>query len=196
MMPGDSYTTNTGSTSALIIQGFPSTEVHYDASNLVQLPSAESISHPYMAMFPNQQLHYAVPPVPPQNMTTTSVSIPIQNHDGIPRSSDHASHSPTTPHRISRRTSRQTLNHRRSKASLSTSAGRVAPAGFVNFTPEDSRKILTGVAPSGSSKTKARREKEALDKRRRLSQAAARAVLEAGGDMSAFERLEREGLFA
>jgi len=72
----------------------------------------------------------------------------------------------------------------------------VASAGFVNFTPEDSRKILTGVAPSGSSKTKARREKEAADKRRRLSQAAARAVLEAGGDMSALERLEREGLFA
>lgn len=41
---------------------------------------------------------------------------------------------------------------------------------------------MNGVAPSGSSKTKARREKEALDKRRRLSQAAVKAVVEAGGD--------------
>jgi hypothetical protein len=58
----------------------------------------------------------------------------------------------------------------------------------VNFTPGDSKKILNGVAPSGSSKTKARREKEAADKRRKLSQAAKRAVLEAGGDLEALER--------
>lgn len=64
-------------------------------------------------------------------------------------------------------------------------------AGFVNFTPSDSRKILTGVAPSGSSKTKARREKEASDRRRKLSEAAAKAVMEAGGDV---EALRKEGL--
>jgi hypothetical protein len=64
--------------------------------------------------------------------------------------------------------------------------------GFVNFTPSDSRKILTGVAPSGSSKTKARREKEALEKRRKLSQAAMRAVRDAGGDI---ESLVEQGLF-
>lgn len=61
----------------------------------------------------------------------------------------------------------------------------------MNFTPDDSRKILTGVAPSGSSKTKARREKEAADRRRKLSQAAVKAVIEAGGDLG---RLEKEGL--
>lgn len=66
--------------------------------------------------------------------------------------------------------------------------------GFVNFTPHDSRKILTGVAPSGSSKTKARREKEAADKRRKLSQAAMKAVIEAGGDVDSLRCLEREGL--
>jgi hypothetical protein len=66
--------------------------------------------------------------------------------------------------------------------------------GFVNFTPHDSRKILTGVAPSGSSKTKARREKEAAEKRRKLSQAAMQAVLDAGGDVASLKRLEREGL--
>ncbi|KAF1972023.1 hypothetical protein BU23DRAFT_535685 [Bimuria novae-zelandiae CBS 107.79] len=71
--------------------------------------------------------------------------------------------------------------------------GRGASLGgdFVNFTPDDSRKILTGVAPSGSSKTKARREKEAAEKRRKLSQAAVKAVIEAGGDIG---RLEKEGL--
>lgn len=64
---------------------------------------------------------------------------------------------------------------------------RDASVGFVNFTPSDSAKILTGVAPSGSSKTKARREKEAADRSRRLSQAAARAIIEAGGDVKALE---------
>lgn len=63
--------------------------------------------------------------------------------------------------------------------------------GFVNFTPDDSRKILTGVAPSGSSKTKARREKEAAERRRKLSQAAVKAVMDAGGDLT---RLEEGGL--
>lgn len=61
----------------------------------------------------------------------------------------------------------------------------------MNYTPDDSKKILTGVAPSGSSKTKARREKEAADKRKKLSQAAVKAVMEAGGDLG---RLEKEGL--
>jgi len=59
--------------------------------------------------------------------------------------------------------------------------------GFVNFTPDDKRKILTGVAPSGSSKTKARRELEAQDKKRRLSQAAFKAIAEAGGDVEALK---------
>lgn len=53
----------------------------------------------------------------------------------------------------------------------------------MNLTPADSGKLLTGVAPSGSSKTKARREKEAAEKRRKFSVAAVRAVVEAGGDL-------------
>ena len=63
--------------------------------------------------------------------------------------------------------------------------------GFVNFTPSDSRRLLTGVAPSGSSKTKARREQEANEKKRKLSQAVLRAVEEAGGDA---DSLRKEGL--
>ena len=66
---------------------------------------------------------------------------------------------------------------------LSASTSQDFDFGFVNFTPSDSTRILTGVAPSGSSKTKARREQEALERKRRLSQAAERAVREAGGDV-------------
>lgn len=62
--------------------------------------------------------------------------------------------------------------------------------GFVNFTPSDGSALMTGVAPSGSSKTKARREKEAQDKRRRLSEAAMKAVAAAGGDI---EKLRSQG---
>ena len=63
------------------------------------------------------------------------------------------------------------------------SGGSGSGFGFVNFTEADRGKILTGVAPSGSSKTKARREQEAMDKKRRMSMAAMRAIEEAGGDV-------------
>ncbi|KAI1332716.1 hypothetical protein F5Y16DRAFT_123656 [Xylariaceae sp. FL0255] len=55
---------------------------------------------------------------------------------------------------------------------------------FVNFTANDKNVLMTGVAPSGSSKTKARREKEAMEKSRRISEAAFRAVQDAGGDVN------------
>lgn len=63
---------------------------------------------------------------------------------------------------------------------------------FVNFTAHDSDRILTGVAPSGSSKTKARREQEANEKKRKLSLAALRAIEEVGGDITAVEMLKAE----
>jgi len=49
------------------------------------------------------------------------------------------------------------------------------------------------VAPSGSSKTKARREKEAADRRRKLSQVAMQAIIDAGGDV---RKLEEGGLLS
>lgn len=67
------------------------------------------------------------------------------------------------------------------------SPGRALTISFVNFTPQDSHKILSGVAPSGSSKTKARREQEARERRRRLGEAALKAVKQAGGDIKALE---------
>ena len=78
-----------------------------------------------------------------------------------------------------------------------TVAGAVGAMDFVNFTPKDSAKLLSDVAPSGSSKTRARREQEARDKRRRLSEAAVRAVRRAAqaagadvgdGEVEALER--------
>ena len=103
---------------------------------------------------------------------------------------------PSTPLHLSK--SRRKSRHSRGNSSSCstprtprTPTGGVGAVGFVNYTPSDSRKILTGVAPSGSSKTKARREKEASDRRRKLSEAAAKAVMEAGGDV---EALRKEGL--
>lgn len=61
----------------------------------------------------------------------------------------------------------------------------------MNFTPSDHNILMTGVAPSGSSKTKARREKEAAERQRRLSEAVVKAVAAAGGDLT---KLEQEGI--
>lgn len=55
--------------------------------------------------------------------------------------------------------------------------------GFVNFTPLDHHTLMSGVAPSGSSKTKARREREAAEQRRKLSEAMVKVVEAAGGDV-------------
>ena len=68
-----------------------------------------------------------------------------------------------------------------------TPTGGFGQIDFVNFTPKDSVKLLSDVAPSGSSKTRARREQEAKEKRRKLSEAALRAVKEAGGDVKALD---------
>ncbi|KAF2450070.1 hypothetical protein P171DRAFT_352101 [Karstenula rhodostoma CBS 690.94] len=109
------------------------------------------------------------------------------SQNGMSHAVPHLSH----PHNraASRRKSSGSSQHSAHAGARGVSLG----GGFVNFTPDDSRKILTGVAPSGSSKTKARREKEAAEKRRKLSQAAVQAVIEAGGDLW---RLEKEGLLA
>ncbi|KAM3425374.1 hypothetical protein BST61_g7320 [Cercospora zeina] len=115
------------------------------------------------------------------------------------RNSQDRSLSPTRPGTESRSrhpsSSRRKSQHRRTKSASTTPRhhGGDRSGGFVNFTPGDAGKILNGVAPSGSSKTKARREREAADKRRRLSQAALQAVIEAGGDV---ERLHEAGVIS
>jgi hypothetical protein len=96
---------------------------------------------------------------------------------------------PATAHPHSTRSSRRQSHGRRAKSAGTTPKTPVTPGfasvDFVNFTAQDSKKILTGVAPSGSSKTKARREQEAREKRRKLGEAALKAVQ--NRDMEALE---------
>ena len=100
-----------------------------------------------------------------------------------PAESDHLSPIPSPELQVrKRKTSKQ---NKQNKQSMPRTPSLGTSVDFVNYTPEDSQKILTGVAPSGSSKTKARREKEAFEKRRKLSQAAVRAVRAVGGDVTA-----------
>ena len=96
--------------------------------------------------------------------------------------------SPVTPSRARRRS-----KHSRRKSSVGTlKSAKSASSVFVNYTPRDREKIVNSVAPSGSSKTKARREQEANEKRRKMSLAAEKVVQEAGGDI---EKLRAAGLF-
>ena len=77
----------------------------------------------------------------------------------------------------------------RPRSAASNTGG--ALGGFVNFTAEDHDKLMSGVAPSGSSKTKARRERALQEKTRQFSERLVRAMQEAGGDVA---KLEAEGL--
>jgi hypothetical protein len=132
-----------------------------------------------------------------------------QNYAPLPTTRQEKSHSHSRTESFSRSPSprlRASSKHvskkhssSRKRAGENQTGGQKTPkgtmgllAGFVNFTPSDKAKILTGVAPSGSSKTKARREKEAAEKTKRLSQAAVRAVQAAGGSI---DTLVEEGLF-
>ncbi|KAK7755997.1 hypothetical protein SLS62_001940 [Diatrype stigma] len=100
---------------------------------------------------------------------------------GIDMDLDHAEAGATmTPGGGGRRASSST------SSTSSSNRGAAAMIGFVNFTPSDKNVLMMGVAPSGSSKTKARREKELADRQRRISEATIRAVKEAGGDVDKF----------
>lgn len=92
---------------------------------------------------------------------------------------------PGTPCSVRKRRSRDASAGGGSVGGSGSASGSL-DVGFVNFTPHDGSMLMTGVAPSGSSKTKARREKEASERRRRLSEAAIKAVAAAGGDVDKF----------
>lgn len=186
----------------------PSTEPHDSLSAGLGISCDPAlVSAPYHSMadiapLPSADYQIATAPI---YINPTTHGLPSTPHRRPRMRSDSPSPGPplTEPRSGARRNtrgpstsrSRCTSRHRRPKSTNSTPrhAANMDRSGFVNFTPHDSGKILSGVAPSGSSKTKARREKEAADKRRRLSQAAVRAVVEAGGDL---DGLERAGLLA
>ncbi|KAL8937914.1 MAG: hypothetical protein Q9216_004176 [Gyalolechia sp. 2 TL-2023] len=125
-------------------------------------------------------------PPPPE---LDSTPFPQEQAHSSPRRISSPSAHPSPSH--NRRRSKST-QRRKSAGNLKSSKSPIT-MDFVNFTPSDSRRILTGVAPSGSSKTKARREQEANEKKRKLSLAVLRAVEEAGGDP---EPLRKGGLLA
>lgn len=126
-------------------------------------------------------------PLPPELDSTSPCLQDLPYPSPRQPSSPSAQPSPSHVRRRSKSTQR-----RKSAGNLKSSKSPVT-MDFVNFTPSDSKRILTGVAPSGSSKTKARREQEANEKKRKLSLAVLRAVEEAGGDP---EPLRKGGLLA
>ncbi|ESZ92619.1 hypothetical protein SBOR_6991 [Sclerotinia borealis F-4128] len=130
--------------------------------------------------------HYAHHPSSSSRKPHYSNPRPRKTRTGSSGSESPSPKSSTTFHVRKQRKSKN-----RNTSPRTPTSGRVM-VDFVNYTPDDSRKILTGVAPSGSSKTKARREKEAMEKRRKLSQAALKAIRAAGGDVGS---LVEEGLF-
>jgi hypothetical protein len=147
---------------------------------------------------PQAASSFDMPPYAPVYPTTPGITIGHGPANPPSRSPSLSPQPRFTRRRHSSHPQNRVASRRKSSGSSQHSAhagvrGVSLGGGFVNFTPDDSRKILTGVAPSGSSKTKARREKEAAEKRRKLSQAAVKAVMEAGGDLW---RLEKEGLLA
>ncbi|GIJ81761.1 hypothetical protein Asppvi_000262 [Aspergillus pseudoviridinutans] len=160
------------------------------------MPQENQNTYNHIPITPQKYMNssaYATPPVQhpsrspslsPRGRGSPTQGSPLRN--GV--------HTKTSPHRRG--------NHGRKLSSQSMSApkpvkgpnsspragsNKSLTVSFVNFTPNDSKKILTGVAPSGSSKTKARREQEARDRRRKLSEAAINAVRKAGGDVEALE---------
>jgi hypothetical protein len=139
-------------------------------SSTLDLPIRNASVDSMRGMPPNS--HTKAPGSRPQPL-----SIPNELHHRSP------SKSPGEQLGHQKRRSISKCHHRRKSSSGGSSSPKHAQVGFVNFTPSDSQKLLGGVAPSGSSKTKARREREAADKRRRISEAAKQAVLEVGGDV-------------
>ncbi|KAK5129591.1 hypothetical protein LTR08_003056 [Meristemomyces frigidus] len=177
-------------------------------SNLCSMPDivtglpASAYHHP---THPSQQAPspYYIPPHGGLPYMAQEPSTPHCPAESRRRSADSPTPPPMTDSRARHRATRRSASrHRRTKSTGNSSSAPRHPSqqspekggsGFVNYTPHDCTKILSGVAPSGSSKTKARREKEAADKRRRLSEAAVRAVVDAGGDL---DGLARAGLFS
>ncbi|TVY53713.1 Developmental regulatory protein wetA [Lachnellula cervina] len=163
--------------------------------SFVTSPPTKQRGFTHSAPQPHQRHHHARRPYtqasPRQPPHTSPATVRKNRSSGSSDSDSPKSPSPTTStsFHVRKRKSPKTSKH----STPRTPPGLGGAVDFVNYTPSDSRKILTGVAPSGSSKTKARREKEAMDKRRKLSQAALRAVKAAGGDV---ESLVEQGLFA
>ncbi|OKL63889.1 hypothetical protein UA08_00459 [Talaromyces atroroseus] len=164
----------------------PAPSLHSSNTPHIPATSHQQITfshHPYMtARQPSHQQQFLEnqsrsPSLSPTNTTSPKSRAALKNQRrSHPRKL--SSHSTTAA---------KPANNKLGTPSKSTASKSASNVSFVNFTANDSKKILTGVAPSGSSKTKARREQEAREKRRKLSEAALMAVRKAGGDVEALE---------
>lgn len=147
-------------------------------------PVSSTHINPSFASTPQIQHHTRSPSLSPRNNGATT-SPKSGSITATPRTGTAIK----TPHRRNneRKMSAPSNTPKPVKTHNPRGSNKSVSVSFVNFTPSDSKKILTGVAPSGSSKTKARREQEARDRRRKLSEAALKAVRNAGGDIDALE---------
>lgn len=175
-----------------------SSATHLSAAQQTSTSSSSFPRTPYMATPPSSQQHHQHPALSVSQSRSPSMS---PRDKGLNSPKTRGASKTTTHHRRthSRKLSNASNSGPKSATTSSKSnssqqqqqqqqnSGKTMAVSFVNFTPDDSHKILTGVAPSGSSKTKARREQEAREKRRKLSEAALMAVRKAGGDVEALE---------
>ncbi|KAL8949822.1 MAG: hypothetical protein Q9222_004109 [Ikaeria aurantiellina] len=187
------YSNSFASKSAPALPYQPSRDEVEDSGREMEAPNTcimENEGAPkYLTETASQSIDHLTPeePLYPPITSSTQLIAP-ENPESPPRRAS----TPTTASSQSRDRRRSKSAQRRKSAGNLKTPKSPATMGFVNFTPSDSRRILTGVAPSGSSKTKARREQEANEKKRKLSLAVLKAVEEAGGDP---EPLRKEGLF-
>ncbi|KAJ4265610.1 hypothetical protein NW762_004904 [Fusarium torreyae] len=176
------------------------------AGLMIHMPQPRTASAPVHDLSLNAQTYLPPPPVPPTSERHRPPRAPSSGARHLSCSPIRKTRQPSVPPTPATAHSRHSSNgsvasarsasgrgmvpgtptamrkQRRSR-DASGSSGGGGDIGFVNFTPSDGGLLMTGVAPSGSSKTKARREREAMERRRRLSEAAMKAVQAAGGDV-------------
>ncbi|PCD35186.1 hypothetical protein AU210_007770 [Fusarium oxysporum f. sp. radicis-cucumerinum] len=176
------------------------------AGLMIHMPQPRNASAPSHDLSLNTQTYLPPPPIPPTSERHRPPRAPSSGARHLSCSPIRKTRQPSIPPTPATAHSRHSSNgsvasarsasgrgivpgtptamrkQRRSR-DASGSSGGGSEIGFVNFTPSDGGLLMTGVAPSGSSKTKARREREAMERRRRLSEAAMKAVQAAGGDV-------------
>lgn len=192
---GQPSTTNVYNKSAWSANSFGAEDIYEPSPTFSPWLASEKKEAEYQASLNNFQVHnsllaanYNDPTLAPAYAEEPLVGLdvapevtPYYTTDAYIAAIRRESRTPSPPrNRIGKLNSSSKPHSRKSSSDHKASkAGKAG--GFVNYTPSDSEKLLTGVAPSGSSKTKARREREAAERWRRFSQAAAKALAEAGG---------------
>ena len=189
-----STTADSYNKSAWSANSFGAEDIYEPSPTFSPWMASEKKEAEYQASLNNFQVHNSLLPTSYNDPTLAPVYVEASLPEATPYYTTTAAYPSTTTRRESRTPSpsRSRVAKRNSsskphsrKSSSDHKSSRASKAGgFVNYTPSDSEKLLTGVAPSGSSKTKARREREAAERWRRFSQAAAKAVAEAGGEIA------------